>query len=256
MSSQTGAANPVFGWLILYKDMEEVLIFCDGASKGNPGPGGWGAIVATPAGVIELGGAEAHTTNNRMELTAALRALELASAHAEGPVVVHTDSSYVINGITKWVHGWRRNGWVTKEKKDVLNKDLWEPLADAVAACAHGVAWEYVGGHVGIKGNERVDTIASLLAEGGEVQLYSGARAAYPLDLRDLSHSAGLKEKKSSKKSRSSAKAHSYISLVGGVIEVHHTWAECEARVRGKAAKFKKALSPEEEATIIEAFSK
>jgi ribonuclease HI len=235
--------------------MEEVIIFCDGASKGNPGRGGWGAIVAMGDKVIELGGAEAHTTNNRMELTAALAALRAANVSPDNVIKVHTDSSYVINGITKWVHGWQRNGWVTKEKKDVLNKDLWAPLADVVDARGP-IAWEYVGGHVGIKGNERVDQIASDLAEGKGVELYDGPRSAYGVDLSDLSHSAELKEKKSKSKSRSGAKAFSYVSKVDGVIEVHKTWAECEARVKGKAARFKKALSQDDEAAIIEDFSK
>jgi ribonuclease HI len=236
--------------------MEEIIIFCDGASKGNPGRGGWGAIVSRGNHVAELGGREAHTTNNRMELTAALKALELAASQANAPVVVHTDSSYVINGITKWVHGWKRNGWVTKEKKDVLNKDLWVPLVEAVQSLPNGIAWEYVGGHVGIKGNERVDEIASDFAEGVDVKLYRGPKENYGIDINDLSHSAELKEKKSSSKSRSGAKAFSYVSRVDGVIQVHQTWAECEARVKGKSARFKKALSQEDEAAIIEDFSK
>lgn len=236
--------------------MDEVIIFCDGASKGNPGPGGWGAIVARAGSVTELGGHAEQTTNNRMELTAALRALELVARQADAPVVVHTDSSYVINGITKWVHGWQRNGWLTKEKKEVLNKDLWGPLVAVAESLAHGIAWEYVGGHVGIKGNERVDAIASDFAEGKHVELYDGPRAQYGIDLADLGHDAGLAEAKSSSRSRSKAKAYSYVSAVDGVVEVHQTWAECEARVRGKTARFKKALSAEEEAQIIEEFSR
>lgn len=256
MSRPTGAADPASGLLISYKHMEEILIFCDGASKGNPGPGGWGAVVVRGGNVAELGGRAARTTNNRMELTAALQALQHAAPQANAPVVVHTDSSYVINGITKWVHGWQHNGWQTKEKKDVLNKDLWEPLAAAVAACAHGVAWEHVGGHVGIKGNERVDAIASDFAEDKKVSLYRGPLENYGIAITDLSHDTALKEAKSSSRTRGKAKAHSYVSEVGGVIEVHRTWPECAARVRGKAARFKKAVSPEEEAQIIESFSK
>jgi ribonuclease HI len=234
--------------------MDEILIFCDGASKGNPGPGGWGAIVARGGHIAELGGREMRTTNNRMELTAALRALELAAPQANGPVVVHTDSSYVINGITKWVRGWQTNGWMTKEKKDVLNKDLWEPLARAVETCAHGVAWQHVGGHVGVKGNERVDRIASDFADGKQVKLYRGPRQEYGIDITDLSFDAGLKEAKASSSSRSRTKAYSYVSKVDGVIEVHKTWAECEARVKGRSARYKKAASPEEEARIIDEF--
>ncbi len=234
--------------------MQEILLFTDGASKGNPGKGGWGALVAGNGKVVELGGADAHTTNNRMELMAALRGLQHAKQLPAGPRVVRTDSSYVINGITKWVHGWQKNGWKTQDKKDVLNKDLWSDLVEA----AHGqqVAWEYVGGHVGIAGNERVDTIASEFALGNEMPLYKGPIEEYDVDVTDLSHDVVLKDKKSSSKSRSTTKAFSYISEIGGVVLVHKSWPECEARVRGKHARFKKAISPLEEADIIAQFSR
>ncbi len=233
--------------------MQEILLFTDGASKGNPGRGGWGAIVAGNGKVVELGGNEPHTTNNRMELMAALKGLQYAKSLPPGPRVLRTDSSYVINGITKWVHGWQKNGWKTKEKKDVLNKDLWSDLVEA----AHGqeVAWEYVGGHVGIAGNERVDTIASEFALGNAIKLFKGPIDEYDVDITNLSHDMVLKEKKSGDKSRSSAKAYSYISEVDGTVLVHKTWAECEARVKGKRARFKKALTRAEEALIIEQFS-
>jgi ribonuclease HI len=233
--------------------MQEILLFTDGASKGNPGKGGWGAVVAGNGKVVELGGAEGHTTNNRMELMAALKGLQLAKSLPAGPRILRTDSSYVINGITKWVHGWQKNGWQTKEKKDVLNKDLWSDLVEA----AHGqeVAWEYVGGHVGIAGNERVDTIASEYALGNAVRLFKGPIEEYEVDIANLAHDAVLKDKKSSGKSRSGAKAFSYISEVGGVVQVHKSWPECEARVRGRRARFKKAISPADEAAIVAQFS-
>lgn len=233
--------------------MQKILLFTDGASKGNPGPGGWGAVVAGEGRVVELGGREDHTTNNRMELTAALMGLRAAQKFAHGPRILRTDSSYVINGITKWVHGWHKNGWVTKDKKDVLNKDLWEQLVEA--ARGQEIAWEYVGGHVGIAGNERVDTIASEYALGNAVELYVGPIESYGINITDLSHDVVAKEKKSKGKSRSNAKAFSYISEVDGVVFVHKSWSECEARVKGKRARFKKALNPEEEAAIVEQFS-
>ena len=105
--------------------MYKITIYCDGSSIGNPGPGGWGAVVSHNDTVKEFGGYAPGTTNNRMELTAAIEAL--ASIRGSGTAIIHTDSSYVINGITKWVKGWIKNGWLTKEKKDVLNKDLWRP---------------------------------------------------------------------------------------------------------------------------------
>jgi ribonuclease HI len=233
----------------------DIIIFCDGASKGNPGPGGWGALVATHAQVCELGGNFAHTTNNRMELTAAAEALTYASKFSGTQVMVHTDSSYVINGITKWVGGWKKNGWKTKEKKEVLNKELWIQLDAAVQKINHDITWHYVGGHVGVAGNERADTIASDFAEGKKVVLYNGSRSGYTIDIANLGRDEGLHKEKSASKARSKAKAYSYVSKVDGKIMTHKTWGECEARVKGKTARYKKALSPDDEVTIIKEFS-
>src|SRR5262249_60508466 len=139
------------------------VVFADGAAKGNPGPGGWGAIVVTPEGrVTELGGGTRHTTNNRMELTAAIEALRHLGPSV-GPVAVHTDSSYVLRGIREWIHAWRRRGWRTAEGHDVQNRDLWERLAEAERR-AGTVTWHFVPGHGGIPGNERVDEIATAFA--------------------------------------------------------------------------------------------
>lgn len=235
---------------------ESITIFCDGASKGNPGPGGWGAIVAAGKHIQELGGFEAHTTNNRMELRAAVEALREARMLSNGEVTVYTDSSYVINGITKWVKGWQRNGWLTQEKKPVLNKDLWEPLVEAVENFDSVINWEYIGGHVGIEGNERVDSIASDLALGKKVELYVGPANGYLVDVKNISFDKTLVKAKSDSKTRSKLKAYSYVSVVGGVIIKHKSWAECEQRVKGKAARFKKTLSEEDEAEIVKDFSK
>ena len=142
--------------------MSRIVIFTDGASKGNPGPGGWGAIVANGARVYELGGGETNTTNNRMELKAVLEALKkVATLPAQG-IDMYVDSKYVIQGATEWGSGWRRNGWITSTKKSVLNRDLWEPLLDVIDAVSGKISWHNVGGHIGIPGNERVDEIAEL----------------------------------------------------------------------------------------------
>jgi len=231
-----------------------ILIFCDGASKGNPGPGGWGAIVANDTKVMELGGSEKKTTNNRMELTAALEALGAARALPEAPVVVYTDSSYVINGITKWVHGWIKSNWITKDKKEVMNQDLWKPLANIVENFSGRIKWQYVGGHVGVAGNERVDVVASDFAQGRKVALYKGEREGYEIDIKNISFDAEKQKTKSDTRSRSKMKAYSYVSMIGGEVLVHKTWAECEARVRGRSAKYKKSLSKEDESKIIAEF--
>jgi ribonuclease HI len=141
--------------------MKQVEIFTDGACKGNPGPGGWGAILRMGDHEKELSGGEAQTTNNRMELTAAIRALTALKEPCA--VTLHTDSKYVIDGITKWIHGWRRNNWINSQKKPVLNADLWRELA--TASDAHKVTWQWVKGHAGHPENERADRLASAAAE-------------------------------------------------------------------------------------------
>ncbi|MDO8548307.1 MAG: ribonuclease H [bacterium] len=235
--------------------MGKIIIFCDGASKGNPGSGGWGAIVATDTQVHELGGPEKKTTNNRVELRAALEALKLARTLGSGPTTVYTDSSYVINGITKWVHSWVRSEWRTKDKKEVMNQDLWKPLADTAGYFNGRITWEYIGGHVGIAGNERVDIIASDFAQGRKVPLYNGAREGYAIDIKNISFDKEKQKTKSDTRSRSKMKAHSYVSEIGGQVLVHKTWEECKRRVRGRSAKYKKSLSKEDEVKIIAEFS-
>ena len=137
------------------------MIFTDGACKGNPGPGGWAALLRAGAHERELSGGEALTTNNRMEMTAAIRALQ--ALQAETNVTLWTDSTYVRDGITKWVYGWQRNGWRTADKKPVKNGELWRELLDAAAP--HRVDWRWVKGHAGHAENERVDVLACAQAE-------------------------------------------------------------------------------------------
>jgi ribonuclease HI len=244
-----------------------VTIFSDGSSRGNPGPGGWAAVVvvvqnleklasgatlAEPT-VIELGGREDHTTNNRMELMAVEKGISQAPTNSS--ITVYTDSKYVINGITKWIHGWKRNGWQTKAKEDVLNRDLWEKLSDALVD--RRVEWKYVPGHQDILGNERCDHIATDFADGNHVKLYHGPLSGYDLPkILDISFDETKSASKTSDSARKKSPAYSYVSSVGGVIEVHHSWPECEKRVKGaKGARYKKAVNQEDEDAIIEEFS-
>ena len=141
--------------------MKTVEIFTDGACKGNPGPGGWGVLLRMGSHEKEMAGAEKQTTNNRMEMTAAIRALEALREPCE--VLLHTDSKYVIDGITKWIHGWKKKGWKNAAKKPVVNEDLWRQL-DALRG-KHQVTWHWVKGHSGHAENERVDQLASDAAE-------------------------------------------------------------------------------------------
>jgi ribonuclease HI len=133
-----------------------VTIYTDGACSGNPGPGGWGAILVAGQHRKELNGGEADTTNNKMELTAAIKALEALKKPSK--VDLWTDSTYVRDGITKWIHGWRRNGWRTAAKRPVKNADLWQRLDEAQAR--HEIAWHWVKGHAGHPENERADELA------------------------------------------------------------------------------------------------
>jgi ribonuclease HI len=134
----------------------KVIIHTDGACSGNPGPGGWGAILAFNGTRKELSGGEAETTNNRMELSGAIMALE--SIKRPCKVEMHVDSAYVKDGITKWIHGWKRNGWKTADKKPVKNLELWQRLDAAIAA--HDISWHWVKGHAGHAENERADELA------------------------------------------------------------------------------------------------
>ena len=133
-----------------------VVIYTDGACSGNPGPGGWGAILTYGDNCKEISGGEANTTNNRMELMAAISALEALKRNAR--VELHTDSSYLRDGITKWIHGWKRNGWKTADKKPVKNAELWQRLDEITRQ--HQIDWRWVKGHAGHPENERADELA------------------------------------------------------------------------------------------------
>ncbi len=137
--------------------MDKVLIYTDGACRGNPGPGGWGAILCYGDSEREIYGAERDTTNNRMELMAAIQALEALKRPCE--ITVTTDSQYVRQGITEWLPQWKRRGWKTADKKPVKNQDLWQRLEDATHR--HTVHWKWVKGHSGHEENERVDALAN-----------------------------------------------------------------------------------------------
>ncbi|MDX5358222.1 MAG: ribonuclease HI [Rhodobacterales bacterium] len=141
--------------------MPELIAYTDGACSGNPGPGGWGVLLIAREGETvlkerELSGGEADTTNNRMELLAAITALETLERPSSLTIV--TDSAYVKNGVTSWIHGWKRNGWRTADKKPVKNVDLWQRLD--IAQARHQVAWKWIKGHAGHEENERADALA------------------------------------------------------------------------------------------------
>jgi ribonuclease HI len=230
--------------------MNEITIFADGSSRGNPGRGGFATIIrnAHANTVIEIGGAVPDTTNNRMELLAVISGGECLVADAIKGAAIHwyIDSQYVKKGITEWVIGWKKSGWITSTKTEVLNRDLWERLDASITHLKeeNTIVWHVIEGHVGIPANERCDEIATSFADGEAVDLYQGSADAYPVDMDNV---VALTEKKE-KKSRSSRKAYAYVSMVDGVFSSDQDWASCEKRVKGKAgARFKKVFSQEEE---------
>lgn len=174
--------------------MNRIIIYTDGSSKGNPGPGGWGAIIIgnkpirlaklaqgnNEEFVVEIGGREERTTNNRMEIMAAIEALRLVTL-AQGKqapeIEIYTDSEYLIKGITIWIKNWQKNNWRTKNKKPVLNQDLWEELL--IETEKRKVEWKKVLGHSGHGFNERCDEIATSLADGLKISLYNGQKLGY-----------------------------------------------------------------------------
>lgn len=224
------------------------LIFTDGSSRGNPGPGGWGYILSNGGKVVEGAGREAKTTNNRMEIRAAVEALAILPAGAVATVV--TDSTYLANGASKWVTGWRRKGWKTATGGDVKNADLWEKMHDLLQG--RTVSWRLVLGHAGVAANHRCDELATGAADGASLDLYSGPASGYTVSLDapepgTQTRSGGADGKR----------AYSYLSMVDGEIRHHATWPECERRVRGVAgARYRKTFSREDEAALIADWSK
>lgn len=232
------------------------FIYTDGACSGNPGPGGWGAIVLKPdQTVTELGGREVRTTNNQMELTGTIEALRHIHDIA-GPVTIYTDSVYVIRGITQWLWGWIRRGWKTAEGKDVINQELWQALAREVARRERlgSMDWKYTRGHVGIPGNERCDAIAVAFTKGQPVRLFKGPVTAYGVDILAPPPDEPLPEMTAQKKG-DKKEAYSYLSLVGTIPMRHATWSECERRVKGQSgAKFKKTSSEADEMAVLKSW--
>jgi ribonuclease HI len=188
-----------------------------------------------------------------MELSGAIAALQHI-ANQRGSVAIYTDSTYLIQGITQWVWGWRKRGWKTAQGGDVLNRELWEQLSALVDARARGdVKWHWVRGHVGTPGNERADAISVLFALQQSADLYVGSLDGYTLPILQLPDDTSLPQRPAgSAPAKTKAAAYSYLSVVGGEAMRHVTWAECERRVKGQpGARFKKATSATDEATIL-----
>lgn len=233
-----------------------IFIYSDGACSGNPGPGGWAAVLIFPENrVLELGGGERHTTNNRMEMLGAIEALGAVQSRPEA-VKLFTDSGILINGIKSWIHNWKRNGWRTAGGKPVVNQDLWERLDSLVQARKGRLSWGHVKGHAGHEINERCDVIAVAFSKNTKIGLYDGPAVGcgYSLLEPEAGHLREPATHKKSASSRSGSKAGGYyLSFVGGSVERHLTWPQCQARVHGvSGARFKKVSSAEEERAALE----
>jgi ribonuclease HI len=235
-------------------ELPYIAIYTDGACSGNPGPGGWGSIIITPdLEVIEMGGPENPTTNNKMEMSAALRALQAIDG-SDWPVHLYTDSTYLIRGITQWIWGWKKNGWKTSAGAEVSNKNLWEELSRVVSGRPKDakIEWKWVRGHIGHAGNERCDEIAVAFSQGRTPSLYRGPLSGYALPVLDFPDSSGLPEMKPKAEKKA---AFSYLSYVDGQAVRHRDWASCERRTKGKSgAKFKKAMSSDEEISVMKSW--
>ncbi len=239
-------------------NLNKILVFTDGACSGNPGKGGYGTVIVYPEGrVKELGGKRESTTNNRMEMMAVIKGLE-ESMHSKADVLVLTDSTYVIQGMTQWIHGWKKKNWKNSKNEEVANKELWMELDRAVTKrqSISKLSWGYVRGHQGTPGNERCDEIGVAFSKGKYVELFDGKLLDYEIAIHDFPEDLSLPSKKdkssSLSDSRKGKKAYSYLSLVNGKLHIDKTWPECEARVKGRSGvKFKKSLSKEDEEKII-----
>lgn len=220
-----------------------LVIFTDGACSGNPGPGGWGSIVSLSSGeTVELGGSHPETTNNRMEMTALLESFLflLKAGWVAKETVVYADSKYMIDGLTKWIHGWVKNGWINGGGEAVKNQDLWIELKrtkDSLEAKGFRFSFQYVPGHSGVPGNERCDEIAQGFSSGLLPVLYRGASSDYSVSLEVAPPQVTKKYTKPV-----------YLSFVGGEVFRDESWSACQARTQGRsAAKYKKVASEAEE---------
>ena len=230
-----------------------IALYTDGASRGNPGPGGWGAIVMTDKEVIELAGAKNPATNNQMELEAAIQGLVYITKQCDPATVeIHADSRYVLNGLKSWIDGWVKKGWITMGKKPVENKAQWMKLMKLRDTLGKRLKFTKVDGHSGHLYNDRCDELAVAAALGKKPKLFKGSKKDYESQLTMTPPKSPTKNSSSSNK----GVAYAYVSLVNGKVYTDKTWAVCEKRVKGvKGAKYKKVFSKAEETGLIQDYT-
>ncbi len=231
-----------------------VIVYTDGASRGNPGPGGWAAIIISDKQAVELAGKKDPATNNQMELEAVIQGLTYIEKNfGSVSVELHADSRYVLNGIESWVDGWVRNGWVTMAKKPVENKAQWMKLMKNRDYFGRSLVLNKVDGHSGHTYNDRCDELAVAAALGKKPHLFKGTKKDYESQLSMTPPKSPIKK---SSGSTNKGIAYAYVSLVGGKVYVDKTWPACEKRVKGvKGAKYKKVFSKAEETELVQDYT-
>ncbi len=235
-------------------NIKRLVIYTDGASRGNPGLGGWGAVILVDDFVMEITGSKKKATNNQMELQAVISVLsDTSSRKYKGSVTVFSDSAYVVNGSNSWVWGWEKKGWITMNKTPVENKIMWQELLVLLKEYKDRLTITKVSGHAGDLYNERCDELAVAAALGEKTNHFKGAQKDYDKFLEEIGTT--LKETKP-KKNKNNTPAYSYISLVDGKVHTDKTWAACEKRVKGtKGAKYKKVFSKDEEISLVQDYT-
>ncbi len=238
---------------------QKFVLYTDGACSGNPGPGGYGAIVIEDFKYVhELGGGDLQTTNNRMELQAVIEGLDHILSNTKGAceVQIYTDSVYVIRGATQWIFGWMKNNWKNAAGEPVANPEEWKKLAQLIQKMPSKIKWDYVRGHSNDPGNDRCDRIAVAYSKNDFVELYHGPASSYIFDVRAPAKTEPLPEGQW-KKTNEEKKTTWYLSLINGVVTRYSTWPECEAQVKGRpGVKFKKVTSADEEAALLKSWGK
>jgi ribonuclease HI len=219
--------------------MSEAFVFTDGASRGNPGESGWGAVVALPDTVQELGARIELGTNNQAELSAVVEAISWIDDQDQAidRVHIYSDSKYTISGAESWIFGWQKRGWKTKTGDPVKNQELWQEFSQVREEVDFDITFHKVKGHASIPGNERADDIATAFADDTPPELYSGERQTYAVSLDP--------------KPAYLEKSPLYFSLIGDVAHQHDTWDECKRRVTGHSAKYRKVRTVSERDELL-----
>ena len=242
-----------------YHSKNSILIYTDGACSGNPGPGGWASIIYLNNFVYEIADRQTNTTNNQMELLAAIKALQFVleniSNNKINEIYLYTDSVYVIKGITQWIHGWKKNDFINQQNEPVANKNLWLELDNLVLKVQKvlqlKINWLYVRGHVGVDGNERCDEVAVAFSKNEYIDLNFQVPAnEYLFDILKTPKTEALPDFK--KQNSNTSKNSWYLVYHAGVLSKYLTWKECESKVKGvPGVKFKKVSSHDEEQALL-----